>query len=256
MPNLLYLKHSLVRTKFEGLAKSIQSWRGIFRRMRHPELQDIYREPGRIDELMRRRLAADSNCIDVGCHIGSTLSLILKLAPRGRHFAFEPVPQKAQWLTRKFPEVKVFQMALADAKGEVTFHEDVARPGFSGLARGSGSNVRAIQVQCDRLDDVLPDNYRVNFLKVDVEGAELLVFRGATKTLTSSRPLIVFESGPGGAEKFGFTRRQLFDFVTEQGYRVYFVQDFLSGAPSIDFNTFEAAHVYPFKAFNFVAAPT
>ena len=224
--------------------------------MRHPELQDIYLEQGRIDELMRRHLTTDSNCIDVGCHIGSTLSLILKLAPQGRHFAFEPVPQKAQWLTRKFPEVSVCQMALADEKGQVTFHEDVARPGFSGLARGSGSNVREIQVQSDRLDDVLPNDYRVNFLKVDVEGAELLVFRGATKTLMRSRPLIVFESGPGGAEKFGFTRRQLFDFVTDQGYRVYFLGDFLGGAASIDLDAFEAAHVYPFKAFNFVAAPT
>ena len=46
-------------------------------------------------ELMSRVLSADSNCVDVGCHQGQFLREFLKYAPRGRHFAFEPLPHLA-----------------------------------------------------------------------------------------------------------------------------------------------------------------
>ena len=52
--------------------------------------------------------------MDIGCHIGSMLSTILRLAPRGQHWAFEPTPSKAAWLRAKFPEVEVREMALTE----------------------------------------------------------------------------------------------------------------------------------------------
>ncbi|HVK10329.1 MAG TPA: FkbM family methyltransferase, partial [Gemmataceae bacterium] len=117
----LYWKHLLVRTRLEGLAKSVQHTLAGLKVLRHPGLGEVYREDGRIDRVLRALVRPDSNCIDVGAHLGSTLSTFTRLAPRGRHWAFEPLPQKADWLRRKFPEVEVRQLALSDARGQVTF---------------------------------------------------------------------------------------------------------------------------------------
>jgi FkbM family methyltransferase len=181
---------------------------------------------------------------------------MLRLAPHGKHFAFEPVPHKAQWLQKKFPEVTIHQMALSDTPGPLTFTENLTRPGFSGLVSTTAPHdqTREFTVNCDRLDNVLPPDHCVDFIKVDVEGAELLVLRGAVQTINRSHPPIIFESGPGGAVKFGLTRPQLFSFLTtDLGYSIFFFKDFLSNSSPLDLATFESAARYPFKAFNYLA---
>jgi FkbM family methyltransferase len=108
--------------------------------------------------------------------------------------------------------VDVREVALGNTSGKVTFSENLSRPGFSGLRAPTDvkDDVREVEVEAGRLDDVLPADYRVDFLKVDVEGGELNVLRGAERTLERDRPVILFESGPGGAEKFGVSRGDLF----------------------------------------------
>ena len=65
---------------------------------------------------------------------------------------------------------------------------------------------------------------------------------------------VLFESGPGGVEKFGLTRRDLFGLLTEEhGYSVYLLKSFLNGDPPLAFADFDRAHEYPFQAFNYLA---
>jgi FkbM family methyltransferase len=248
----LYWKHLLIRTPFEQPARRIQRFLKSWKVLRHPGLRAVFDEERDIDRLFEVVIRPDTNCVDVGAHIGSTLSDIVRRAPRGKHLAFEPVPRKAAWLRRKFPEVELRQTALADHTGSVQFAEDRKRPGFSSIAH-SGSPSGEYSVPCDRLDNVVDPARRVGFLKIDVEGAELMVLRGATGLLRRDRPAILFESGPGGAEKFGMSREQLHRFLTEEGYSVYLIGEYLRGAGPLDFPTFDACHVYPFRAFNYLA---
>src|SRR5256885_1214264 len=53
-------------------------------------------------EVMESVLKQSSNCVDVGCHTGSILQHMLRLAPEGTHFAFEPIPNLYQVLRVKF----------------------------------------------------------------------------------------------------------------------------------------------------------
>jgi FkbM family methyltransferase len=254
----LYWKHLLIRTPVEGVAKRLQHGLAFWRVLLHPGIREVYFEGARLDRAMARLVTPTSNCVDVGAHLGSTLSLLVKLDQRGRHMAFEPVPRKAAWLRKKFPEVDVREVALGNSRGKVTFSENLSRPGFSGLRAPTDvdDRVRDVEVQADRLDDVLAPDYRVDFLKIDVEGGELNVLRGAARTLERDRPAILFESGPGGAEKFGLSRRDLFSYLAEeQGYAIYMVKDYLTGGGPIDLETFDAAHRYPFRAFNYLALP-
>jgi FkbM family methyltransferase len=253
----LYWKHLLVRTPLEGVAKRLQHWLKGFKVLRHPGLQEVYREDGRIGQAMRRILRPWSNCVDVGAHIGGTISLILNLAPKGKHVAVEPLARKAAWLGKKFPEVQVHQLALGDTAGKIKFCENLSRPGFSGFQGdpASGDRTREVLVDCARLDDIIPSDRRIDFLKVDVEGAELLVLRGATSLLARDRPVVLFESGPGGAEKLGLSREQLFRFFVKQGYSVFLPKDYVNNGNPLELSAFDQSHRYPFKAFNYFAIP-
>jgi len=254
----LYLKHLLVRTPFEAPAKLLRRTSQIPGQWRHRELRELHAEPLRIEKAMARILKPDSNCVDVGCHIGSTLSLMVRLAPRGVHWAFEPIPQKASWLRSKFPEVSIREIALSNESGTAAFHENLTRPGFSGFSEQAGRGDRTIEhvVRHERLDDVLPPSQRVDFIKIDVEGCELFVLEGAAETMSRHRPTLLFECAPKGPQKFGREPRDLYDYITDRlACSIYTPSGFLESRRPLRLDEFLETLVYPFAAFNFFAVP-
>lgn len=101
-----YFKHLLIRTPLEKPAMQLAPMFGLKKSYNHnPDLYEIQIEPSRIDRILEQILGKSSNCIDIGVHLGSMLSQITQLAPQGRHFAFEPIPYKVNWLKKKFPDV-------------------------------------------------------------------------------------------------------------------------------------------------------
>jgi FkbM family methyltransferase len=162
------------------------------------------------------------SCVDVGCHLGEIMDLILKASPTGRHFGFEPIPSLAAYLRRKMatrPTVEIFQLALAAEPGTTTFYHNLDSPAFSGLRSRKGAEV-PIDVTIDTLDNVLA-GARVSLIKIDVEGAELDVLKGAKNTLAISKPVLVFEFGIGGADFYGTTAQSLHEFLTSVDYKIY-----------------------------------
>lgn len=189
--------------------------------------------------ILQRVLRDDSTCVDVGCAEGNILRYMLQFAPKGTHFAFEPLPHAAQALRQRFPQVRVFELALADTQGDSTFQYVVSNPGYSGLrARQyprAEETIETLRVRVDRLDAVLPPGQRIDFLKIDVEGAELQVLRGAVDTIRRSRPHVVFEHGKGAAEFYGTRSEQVYDFLVDTcGLRLSLPPDWLAGRPPLD----------------------
>jgi len=227
------------------------------KRRRHPELRALYEQEDLADAVLEKVVGRRSNCIDIGCHYGSVLSRLCALAPEGKHVAFEPTPAKARFLRRKFPEVDLRENALSDKSGTVTFHVNKAHSGFSGLAKHGDGEFEDITVACERLDDVVPRDRRFDFLKIDVEGAELFALRGGAELLARDRPTILFECGPSGPVAFGYTPGELYAFLAETcRYQIFMFGDFLRAGRPIDRAGFEAALVYPFKSFNWLAVPS
>lgn len=174
--------------------------------------------------LMAHVLRADSHCVDVGAHAGVVLADIVRLAPDGRHHAFEPLPEMAAALEARFPQVAVHQLALSDARGEHEFVHMVDDPGWSGFVERptpGGQTARRLSVPTAPLDEVVGPDARVDFLKIDVEGAELEVLRGARETIARNRPTVVFEHGLGSADFYGTTPGSVFALLADAGLRVF-----------------------------------
>jgi len=227
-----------------------------FARFRHPELNEIRGEDTRMLQILKRVVAVDTNCIDVGCHFGSMLSRMTRLAPQGRHVAFEPTPDKVQFLRRKFGDVTIHEIALSDHAGEATFWVNPSASGLNGLKRHGEGPFTQLTVQCARLDDVAPRDRRFGFVKIDVEGAEILVLRGAVEFFERDRPYLLFECGPAGPEAFELESVDLFRQVRELGYEVYTTRGWLESRPAVDEQAFLRALEFPYAAFNWFASPS
>ncbi len=254
---LSQLKYEFVRTPLEGPLVLLRRLLAYPARWRHPELREVFLEEERVPAALRHFVGPTSNCIDIGCHYGSMLSQLCRLAPGGRHVAFEAIPSKARFLRRKFPDVDIRELALSDHGGSTEFYVNQDAPGFSGLAPHGAGRFERLQVECARLDDVLPRDRRFTFVKIDVEGAELFVFRGATEFLVRDRPVVLFECAPGIPSAFGYGAGDIYDFLSLRcRYSIFFLKDVLArGTPATKMD-FEAALVYPFKAFNWIGVPS
>ncbi|MCC6697377.1 MAG: FkbM family methyltransferase [Candidatus Hydrogenedentes bacterium] len=253
-----YLKHLIIRTPLYGALSRLRHAINFWERRKHPGLRHIHDEPAYIDTMLRRVVNESSNCVDVGSHLGSMLVQMLRLAPRGEHVAFEALPRKAQWLRRRFPEVTVHQVALSDTPGAITFYENLERSGFSGMTphQYHDERFREHTVRGERLDNLLPEAYRADFLKIDVEGAEFKVLQGAERVLRDSRPVVLFECTYSGLSQYGIPPKAVYLFLTEQHrYDVFAVGDWVKNGTPLTQSEFVDALVYPFRAFNFLAVP-
>lgn len=183
-------------------------------------------------EIIRRVLTPDANCVDVGCHEGSFLEEFLRCAPRGQHFAFEPIPTLAAALVTKFPTVSIFPHALSNNVGETTFYVIPDAPALSGLNRREFVEPtkprQGINVRVERLDNLITEETKVNLLKIDVEGAEGLVIQGALETIRRNKPYIIFEHGRESSMAFGISSEQLYALLVEEcGLRLSSLRDWL-----------------------------
>lgn len=144
------------------------------------------------------------DCIlDIGANVGDwTMPFALRVGAAGRVLAFEPVPYLAETIAKtarinRQSWVEIHQLALSATDGQAEFSVEQGNSGGSRLGRATG-DFSVISVPTRRLDALLaerPDIDRIDFIKVDVEGHELQVLRGATETLSRFRPSLVLECG-------------------------------------------------------------
>lgn len=251
------IKAFLVGTSLEAAALRLRWLLNFPQRYRHPELWGIYLDEENLPRVLKRLLKRNSNAVDVGAHIGSFTSLLLQVSPQGKHVAIEASPSKGAWLRKRFPSVDVQSVAVSDSNGTAMFQEDIKFSGFSRLSPEAGNDhCISYTVETRRLDDVLNGRH-VDLIKIDVEGLELSVLRGATETIKKCRPHIIFECGAEYALRDqGVSRRELYDYFTQDlNYSICTFADFLFDKGPMEFDEFRRCGLYPFVAFNFIAIP-
>jgi FkbM family methyltransferase len=133
---------------------------------------------------------------DVGANNGDWSALVLKTNKLAKIHAFEPQPALASHMAKIYPIIAVNNLAVGEAAGELDLYDYADHPGsqHASLLKGvidtiHGGIPRVTKVSVVTLDDYCR-NHRVDFidfLKIDVEGFELAVLRGAREMLASGK---------------------------------------------------------------------
>jgi len=181
--------------------------------------------------------------VDLGANFGLyTYHLSKALRDSGRIYAFEPVPftfETLQLVAKilRFRNVELVEKGCSDRAGIVSFEVPVQTSGafaagqaYIGGRRddreGKEQQVRwsgTKEVRCEvvRLDEFLPEVDDLTLIKCDIEGAELLAFRGAEKLIAKHLPSVICEINPWFLQGFGIRLEELTGFFFHQGYRLY-----------------------------------
>jgi FkbM family methyltransferase len=230
------MKHGIIETA-RRLAKW-GMWHALARRdpaAYHARRAQAMRLLVRLDAYERRHLRFLAACVgpgdtvvDVGAHFGAyTLALAARVGPRGRVLAFEPLPRVFAELcasTRGLPQVECIEAALSDRAADARaitvpfIAGEVPEPALASLEPSAGKGLSTM-VRVERLDDRLALLDGLTFVKVDAEGHDVEVLRGAERTLRRHRPLVQLEVGDeealrrarAFAEAIGATLRRLGD---------------------------------------------
>ena len=194
-------------------------------------------------DLVPHAVREGETVFDIGANYGLySYHLARAVGGTGRVYAFEPIPFVNETFRRvarilRFQNVELIPKGCSDRTGRVPFTLPLQVSGAisGGLAhigqRNNERNGRATHfpyektewVWCDviALDDLFPDVANLSFIKCDIEGAELLAFRGAFKLIQRCVPIVLCEINPWFLEGFGIQLQELLDFFFEKGYKVY-----------------------------------
>ena len=195
--------------------------------------------------IMKKILKPDSCCIDVGCHRGEILDIMLRLAPKGKHYAIEPIPSLFEQLCQNYKgKAEIFSFALSESAGTTTFQFVKNAPAYSGIRKRSYAvskpEIEEIQVELNTLDKIIPAGQQIDFIKIDVEGGEFGVLKGGRQLLSKYKPVVIFECGLGASDYYGTKPKDLYHFVTsETGLRISTLKSFIGHGDILSVEQFE-----------------
>lgn len=210
--------------------------------------------------IIKKVCKINSNCIDVGCHKGEVLDIILKYSPKGNHFGFEPIPLLFENLKEKYKNTncQIFDYALSSEAGTATFNYVVSNPAYSGLIKRNYDKPnevdKEITVQKEQLDKIIDLSVNIDLIKIDVEGGELGVLEGAVKTIYKNRPIVIFEHGLGASEFYGSTPEKVFQLFEQIGYKINLMKRWLNGQPEFTLDELKKQY-YDKLNYYFIAYP-
>jgi len=179
------------------------------------------------DSKMMYNLINDNFTIfDIGANIGWYSIGFTKVKKNITIFAFEPIPKTYKNLLSNIElndakNIKTFNMGLHNEKKQLTFY---FYPEISGNASSVNlseeSNPEKIKCDVNTLDNFVKEHNITNleFIKIDVEGAELFVFEGGIDSIEKFQPIVFTEMLRKWSAKFGYHPNQIIKIFTEQNY--------------------------------------
>ncbi|TSC96029.1 MAG: methyltransferase, FkbM family domain protein [Parcubacteria group bacterium Athens1014_10] len=191
---------------------------------------------------------------DIGANIGwHTINILLK--HKGVVvYSFEPIKSSYRYLIKNLKlnnldADKTYNIGLSDENKREKFYFDVECAMASSMSNLRESK-NTVMEECEikRLDDfisTMPLVEKLDFIKCDVEGAELLVFKGAIQTIKKYKPIVFSEILRKWSKKFGYHPNDLIELFRSMDYECYVIHDKkLKKFSKVDDKTIETNYLF------------
>lgn len=166
---------------------------------------------------------------DVGANMGWYSLLIARHIKGCKIHAFEPIPDTYAYLKKNIDlngikNITAYPFGLSNTNEDLIFY---FYPEGSGNASSANLSERLdaklVTCQVKKLDDVVYENsLRVDFIKCDVEGAELFTFQGAMNTLQRDKPIVFTEMLRKWSAKFDYHPNEIIKLFADIGYKCFY----------------------------------
>jgi FkbM family methyltransferase len=197
-------------------------------------------------EMMERLIGDGDTFFDIGANIGWYSINVATARRAAKIFAFEPIPKTYAQLNRNIQmnllkNIATYNFGFSNREDEFPFYY---YPEGSGNASSANlterDDVEIVTCKVKTLDDfIVETGQRIDFIKCDVEGAELMVFQGGLKTIRRDLPVIFSEILRKWSAKFNYNPNEIFELFRTIGYEAYTVK----GASLIKFNRMSEATI-------------
>lgn len=225
----MYFIHKTASHSFSRFSTTFKTiYRNIYHKKFEPE---IY--------ILNKFISAGSLCFDIGAAYGRYTFIMSRLVSDSGHiYSFEPGSYSCKVLSNvvKFHQlenVTIIKKSLSEEDGFTKLTIPIKKGGKIGpsLAYLSlGANPKNIGIT-EEVELTTIDKYcsqmqisRLDFIKCDVEGVELSVFRGGEETIRHYQPVVLCEVDKDCMEKFGFHPREIYDFFRNLGYNSFVLE--------------------------------
>ena len=165
------------------------------------------------------------NFFDIGANIGWYSIMVAKSNRNVLVHSFEPIPKTYQSLVKNvdlnsLPNISTHNFGFSDKSGEFDFYYYPEGSGNASSANVTGrSDTEVVKCKVKTLDEYInKSNEQIDFIKCDVEGAELLVFKGGIDAIINSKPIVFSEILRKWSEKFNYNPNEIFELFHKLGY--------------------------------------
>lgn len=180
-------------------------------------------------EVIDKMSSESVSILDIGANIGWYSIYFAKKNPKAKIYSFEPIPTSYSFLQKNIAQnflgerVSCFNHAVSDKNGLLELFISPGNGTNASIANvANENNIRSIKSYSLTVDEWC-NNQKVSpdFIKCDVEGAELLVFQGGVNTLINFKPIVFTELLRKWTKPFGYHPNDVILFFKEIDYRCY-----------------------------------
>lgn len=174
-----------------------------------------------------KKIKENFTVLDIGAQSGS-FSLLSKFLPSTTWHSFEPDPTNRNLLEKNLKinnidNVIVYEDALSNEIGEDTFNINPNQRGLNtlgkNLKRFKENESLKIKIKLNTIDNLF-SNTKIDFIKIDTEGAEYNIINGAREVLKKYKPAIFLECEDANLQQFNLTEKKLRELIRDIGYKI------------------------------------